>query len=244
MKSSNPVFRTVDETYASSNTASYLGITIKTSLLLLAAVFAAIGANFLLKNNQDSLFVLLGASGIVAFASVLLGIFIPRLAAPFAILYSVAQGFTLGFLTIVLNSVLPGIGYIAISATLVIFGVMLLLYSSRTIRATNKLKKFMFGTIFGILAFSLVMLLFSFILPTVTSTFLSNPFVIVLSSVFFIGYGAFMLILDFDRAEQLVQSGADKKYEWTVALGLMVTIVWIYIEVLRLLSYIMSKSGN
>ena len=53
-----------------------------------------------------------------------------------------------------------------------------------------------------------------------------------------------MLILDFDRAQQLVQMGAPKNYEWTVALGLMVTIVWIYLEVLKLLVILLSRKIN
>jgi uncharacterized YccA/Bax inhibitor family protein len=60
-------------------------------------------------------------------------------------------------------------------------------------------------------------------------------------SVFLIIYGALMLTLDFDRAEAIVSSGADKKYEWMVALGLMVTIVWLYIEILRLIMIVASK---
>lgn len=241
--SSNPVFRTIEETGVATNSATYLGITLKTGSLLLVAILAAFGANILLQNNVDALVSILAVSGIVAFIAVLLGIFIPRLAGPFSILYSAAQGFTLGTLTLILETVLPGIGIMAVTATLVIFGVMLALYSSRTIRATNKMKKFMYGTILGILAFSLIMLIFSFISPSITASIASNTPLMILVSLFLIAYGAFMLILDFDRAEQIVQSGADKKYEWSVALGLMVTIIWIYIEVIRLLVLLMNRSN-
>lgn len=240
-KSSNPVFRTIDESQVSSNTASFLGITAKTGILLLTAVLATVGANLLISNEMyDSLFIILGTSGIVAFIAVMLGIFIPRLTAPFSILYSAAQGFTLGTLTLILDQVMPGIGIMAVTATLTIFGIMLALYSTKTLRATNKFRKFMYGTILGIFAFTLISLIVTLINPNIFN-FMNNPTVAILVSVFLIAYGAFMLILDFDRAQQIVESGADKRYEWTAALGLMVTIVWIYIEVLRLLTILLAN---
>lgn len=240
-KSSNPVFRTIDESQVSSNTASFSGITAKTGILLLTAILATVGANLLISNEMyDSLYIILGTSGIVAFIAVMLGIFIPRLTAPFSILYSAAQGFTLGTLTLILNQVMPGIGIMAVTATLTIFGIMLALYSSKTLRATNKFRKFMYGTILGIFAFTLISLIITLINPNILN-FMNNPTVAILVSVFLIAYGAFMLILDFDRAQQIVESGADKRYEWTAALGLMVTIVWIYIEVLRLLTILLAN---
>lgn len=240
-KSSNPVFRTIDESQVSSNTASFSGITAKTGILLLTAILATVGANLLISNEMyDSLYIILGTSGIVAFIAVMLGIFIPRLTAPFSILYSAAQGFTLGTLTLILDQVMPGIGIMAVTATLTIFGIMLALYSSKTLRATNKFRKFMYGTILGIFAFTLISLIITLINPNILN-FMNNPTVAILVSVFLIAYGAFMLILDFDRAQQIVESGADKRYEWTAALGLMVTIVWIYIEVLRLLTILLAN---
>lgn len=231
--SSNPVFRSVEKgnTQSYTNAATFAGISIKTGVLLLVAVLSAFGANLLIKTDQIApLVTILGVSGIVGFIAVLIGIMVPRLSGPFAILYAAAEGFMLGTITILLNQVLPGIGLTAVTATAVIFGVMLLLYSSRTLRATNRFKKTMYSMILGILIFSLLSV---FIAPL--RAIYDNPFLGVVLSIFFIGYGAFMLILDFDRAEYIVSSGADKKYEWSVSLGLMVTIVWIYIEVLRLL---------
>lgn len=242
-QSSNPVFRSIDQSQVSSNSASFLGIAAKTGILLLTAILATVGSNLLIKNNMyDSIYIILGASAITAFIAVMLGLFIPRLAAPFSILYAAAQGFTLGTLTLLLDQVLPGIGIAAITATLTIFGVMLALYSSRTIRATNKFKKFMYGVTLGLLAFMVISLIFSFIPGMGFSLFGGSPGIMILVSALLIAYGAFMLILDFDRAEQIVSSGADKKYEWTAALGLMVTIVWIYVQVLRLLILLMDRN--
>lgn len=240
-ESSNPVFRSVEKgnTESYTNAASFAGISIKTGTLLLVALLSAVGASFLLRENPSAAFAILGVSGIVGFISVMIGILIPRVAAPFSILYSAAEGFLLGAVTALLETVVPGIGLTAVLGTLVIFGVMLALYASRTIRATNRLRKTMYGMIIGILIFSILAI---FIKP-LNTLFISNPVVGILFSLFFIGYGAIMLVLDFDRAEYIVQSGADKKYEWSVSLGLMVTIFWIYLEIVRLVALLAANKN-
>ena len=62
-----------------------------------------------------------------------------------------------------------------------------------------------------------------------------------LVSLFIIGYGAFMLAMDFEQVKRVVANGYDKRYEWMTALGLMLTIVWIYVEVIRLLAIIADR---
>ena len=71
--------------------------------------------------------------------------------------------------------------------------------------------------------------------------FANNSGLVLLMSAFILLYGAFMLVLDFEQVNVIVANGFDKRYEWTAALGLMVTIVWIYIEVLRLLAIISNR---
>ena len=72
----------------------------------------------------------------------------------------------------------------------------------------------------------------------------NNTGILLLVSGFILIYGAFMLALDFENINIMVANGFDKKYEWTASLGLMVTIVWIYVEVLRLLAIIASRSRD
>ena len=238
MESSNPIFRKVSnaESYSSANTASFAGVTLKTGILLLMAVVAAIFANSLIQSNQmDTLVTILSVSGIVVFVSVLIGTLIPRVVVPFALLYAAAEGFVLGTLTIFMEMMFPEnqIALTAILATGTIFGVMLLLYSLKVVRATPMFTKIMFGAMMGILIFSIL----SFFIAPLRELYTQN----ILVAALFIAFGAFMLVLDFDRAQSIVESGADKKYEWTVSLGLMVTIVWIYVQILRFLLIILSN---
>lgn len=239
-ESSNPVFRKVEQGVTDTNAASFMGITIKTSLLFLAALLSAVGANMLLKaGNTDAIITFIIASFFISLVSVLIASFVPSVAPIFSILYAVAEGFTLGTLTILLDIIYPGIGITAVLATLVIFGVTLALYRFKIVRASNRLKKVVYTTLIGILVFSLLSFLLSFI-PGY-NIFISNPVVILIVSVLLLVFGATMLIIDFDRAESIVNSGTDKKYEWIVSLGLMVTIVWIYVQVLRILIIIFAR---
>lgn len=234
----NPVLKNVDEKVLDrTNTATYLGVSVKTGILLLFTVLSGVFAWILLNSNPEAALTILAATFIVSLISVLIASFVPRLAMPFSILYSAAQGFSLGLITIVADMAFPGIGMNAVIITVVIFGVMLALYSSRTIRATSKFRKMMYTIMLSILVFSIL----SLIISPLRNMFVENTGLALLLSGFLIVYGAFMLILNFDQAEQIVTHGAPKNYEWTVSLGLMITIFWIYIEVLRFLFIILSS---
>jgi uncharacterized YccA/Bax inhibitor family protein len=92
----------------------------------------------------------------------------------------------------------------------------------------------MYAVLLGILFF----IVLGFILQLLgVGISLSEPIVLLISGIFIV-FGALMLTLDFDRAEMIVEGGMDRSYEWVVAVGLMVTIVWIYIELLRFLAII------
>lgn len=233
MRSSNPVFSQIEKNQSSTvdyaSGATYSGITIKTSVMFLVAILTAVFAVNLLKNDPEIWAGFLIPASIVAFVSVLIGTMSVRLSPLFALLYAAAEGVILGSITALANMLVPGVGEAALIATGVIFGVMLLLYSSRTIRVTSKFKTVVFGALISILIFSIISALF-------LQNILANNFGLMIGiSIVYIIIGALMLALDFDRAKTVVDMGADKRYEWVVSLGLMVTIVWIYIELIRLL---------
>ena len=230
MRSSNPVFRSIErsEAYASTEAASYRGIVIKTGGLLLTAVLSGYLSLVYL---QEILYPLFIASIFIALIAVIIASVAPRVAAPFAIIYALAEGVVLGLVTVIFESMAPGVALAAVVATGAIFTVMLFLYSSRTIRVTPRFRKIMYGVLLGFLLF--IVLGFIMSLAGVAIEF-SNPMLLGISAIFIV-FGALMLTLDFDRAEMIVESGADRTYEWVVAVGLMVTIVWIYLELLRFL---------
>lgn len=242
----NPVFRSVEKAneYSDASTgATFLGISTKTGILLLVAVVAAIFAGTLIKaENFGPLVAILSVSGITAFISVLIGTIFPRVSMPFSILYAAAEGFMLGTITLLVEMMFPGqnIGLMAVILTGVVFLVSLGLYSAKILRATPKFRKFMMISLLSMVVFSLL----SMLIPGLNALFVNNSGLFILLSLVFILYGAFMLIINFDNASTIVEMGAEKHYEWTVSLGLMVTIVWIYVEILRLLVYLAARSRD
>jgi uncharacterized YccA/Bax inhibitor family protein len=247
MRSSNPVFSKIerDASYSVANEATYGGITLKTILLLFLAVVSGTTVISLALEGTipaASFGGLLIGSMIVALISVLIASISPRLAMPFAILYALSEGLLLGFVTMIFDAMFPGVALTAVLATTTIFVVMLFLYSSRTIRVTSRFRKIMYTALFSILILSIVFGILSFTNSPLVSSIIGDYFMfsLIISGVLII-FGALMLTLDFDRAEMIVESGADKRYEWVVAVGLMVTIVWIYIQLLRFLAILASR---
>ncbi len=235
MRSSNPVFRSLEHTevFATSETATYSGIIMKTAIMLLTAVITG----FLAVNFLGALtYPLLIVAMIVALISVLVASRSPRLAPTFSMVYAVAEGVLLGVITLIFEVLFPGVAIAAVIGTASIFTVMLFLYSSRTIRVTPRFRKIMYGMLLGILLFFVSSMLINLFARTPVIVF-SNSAMLLISGLLIV-FGAFMLTLDFDRAEQIVKGGFGKEYEWMVALGLMVTIVWIYLELLRFLAII------
>jgi uncharacterized YccA/Bax inhibitor family protein len=109
-------------------------------------------------------------------------------------------------------------------------------YKTGAIRVTPKLTRWVVGALFGVLALVLVNLIAGFFTPGGLGLRDGGPLAIVFSLVV-IGVAAFSLLLDFDMADEAIRRGAPAKFAWYIAFGLLVTVVWLYLEILRLLSY-------
>ncbi|WP_299953652.1 Bax inhibitor-1/YccA family protein [uncultured Modestobacter sp.] len=134
-------------------------------------------------------------------------------------------------------------GNIIMQAVIGTFGVfvgMLVVYKTGAIRVTPKLTRWIVGAMFGVLALVLVNLVASFFTPGGLGLRDGGTFAIIFSLVV-IGVAAFSLLLDFDMADEAIRRGAEPKFAWYIAFGLLVTVVWLYLEILRLLSYLQSS---
>lgn len=146
--------------------------------------------------------------------------------------YALLMGAALGGISQVYETAWSGIVPSAIVGTLGAFAAMLVAYKTKIIRATEKFKRFMAIAMMGFLAVVLVNL--GVALFTGNSIY-STPFgwLVSLAGVLL---ASFMLILDFDYIEQGVKNGLPQQFAWRAAFGLVTTLVWLYIEMLRLLS--------
>ena len=175
--------------------------------------------------------------------------FSTRLAPAFSIVYAVCEGVFLGILTLIYAASFPetNIVGLAVLITVGIFIAMLVLYSTKLIVASTRFRRVMYGVSFSILAVFLVVGIASIFDGGVIWFTLfgdvNSPLVLFIS-LLFVFYGAFMLVINFDNANMLVSRGVDKKYEWVVSLGLIVSIIYIYVQVLRLLAILLSRNND
>jgi len=127
----------------------------------------------------------------------------------------------------------------AVLGTLGVFAGMLVVYKTGAIRVTPKFTRMVVAGLFGVLALmlgNLVLSLFG-VGGGEGMGLRSGGTLAIIFSLVCIGLAAFMFLIDFDAADQMIRAGAPEKAAWGIALGLTVTLVWLYLEMLRLLSY-------
>jgi uncharacterized YccA/Bax inhibitor family protein len=150
--------------------------------------------------------------------------------------YGALYGVALGAISEAFNDVYPGIVMQALIGTFGVFGGMLVVYKTGAIRVTPKLTRWVIGALIGALVLSLANFVAYFFMDDGLGL-RSGGTVAIIFSLVMIGIAAFMLLLDFDMADEAIRRGAPAKFAWYIAFGLLVTVVWLYIEILRLLSY-------
>jgi uncharacterized YccA/Bax inhibitor family protein len=213
-------------------------------LFALVLVFAGVG--WALAPTAGPVIVLGGIA-----ATLVLGLVIAfkkTISVPLIVAYAVVEGLLVGAVSSTYSNifdqpntpVFQGIVAQAVLATLSVFVGMLLAYKTGLIKVTAKFRRIMTMAIFGYVIFAVVNLGYALITDT--------PFGIggtsglgMLISVFAVGLASFSLALDFDSIERAIAAGAPQKYSWLLAHGLIVTLVWLYLEILRLLGRLRSE---
>jgi uncharacterized YccA/Bax inhibitor family protein len=166
--------------------------------------------------------------------------FKPHLARFTAPLYALAQGLVVGAISHVYDAQWSGIVLQAVGATIAVFAVMLALYGLRIIRVTDRMRRIVIGATLGVVLLYGVSLLFSLFGHTPSFLYDSSLLGIGLS-ILIAGLAAFNLALDFDIIERGAKAGAPRYMEWYGAFALTVTLVWLYLELLRLLARLRSR---
>lgn len=180
------------------------------------------------------------AGGIGGFITALITVFSPRRSAITAPIYAVFQGLFLGAISAMFEAMYPGLVMRAVSLTFGVFFIMLLLFRSGTIRATEKFRTVILAATGGIALVYLVSFVAGFF--GVNFGFMhGNSLVSIGFSLVVVVVAALNLILDFDMITKGANARAPKYMEWFGAFGLMVTLIWLYLEMLRLLSKLASR---
>lgn len=205
----------------------------------LAAVIAGAAVTLVVAPGLASMLMIVGALG--GFVLALVNTFKKQPSPALILAYAALEGLFLGGLTRILDGMFPGVGLQAVVGTLSVFAVTLLLFKSGKVRATPKAMRFFMIAIIGYAVFSLVNMVMMW------TGVLQQPFGMrsieifgiplgVFIGLLAIGLAAFSLIMDFTSIEEGVRNGAPQRFSWTAAFGLTVTLVWLYVEIIRLLA--------
>ena len=211
-------------------------VIVKTGLLL--AVVVGVGAASWYLGVGIGL---AGLAALVGFGLAMVNIFKRQVSVPLVLAYGVAQGVFLGAISASYEGTYRGIVVQAVVGTAAVFGAVLLGYRSGRLRATPK---FMKVVTFGLLGMVAVMLL-NLLVGAFTS---GDPLGIsggntglsVLFTAGLIVFGALTFVMDFDQADRMVAAGVPEQEAWRVAFGLVVGLIFLYLNILRLLSYLQS----
>ncbi|HJU64669.1 MAG TPA: Bax inhibitor-1/YccA family protein [Gemmatimonadaceae bacterium] len=238
MRTSNPAFasKVWDRVghIATADRMTVGGTITKTLALVLLTAFAAGSSWYVTLTGSEMVrpALLIGLIGGLVLA--VITVFRPQLARWTAPLYAVAEGIALGIISALYNMQYRGLPMLAVGLTLLTFVLMLTLYRTRVIRVTDQMRSIIVGATGAIFLYYLIGFVISFFgmrIPLVhDSGWLGIGFSAVVT-----GIAAFNLLLDFDFIEKGVQEGYPRLMEWFAAFGVLVTLVWLYLEILRLL---------
>ena len=210
------------------------------TLALFAIVLVTAAAGWAVSANNPSAGSALWMGGMIGTLVIGLTIaFKKTLSVPLILLYAVVEGLFMGAVSQFFNVAYPGIVGQAVLATLATFAGMFLAYRFGLIKVTAKFRRIMTMMIFGYVIFALVNFVFALVTGSVFG-FGEAGWLGVGISVFAVGLASFTLALDFDSIEYAIRSGAPQPYSWLLAHGLIVTLVWLYIEFLRLFARLRS----
>jgi len=214
-------------------------VIMKTAACLGAVV---VGAAITLTVGQSlaSMLMIVGALG--GFVLALVNTFKKQPSPALILAYAALEGLFLGGLTRILDGMFPGVGLQAVIGTLSVFAVTLVLFKSGKVRATPRAMRFFMIAVIGYAVFALINMIMMWTGAVQSPFGLRTSFEIfgiplgVFIGLLAIGLAAFSLIMDFTSIEAGVRSGAPQRFSWTAAFGLTVTLVWLYVEIIRLLA--------
>jgi uncharacterized YccA/Bax inhibitor family protein len=248
MRTSNPAlssdaFRTGEATFGESMTVS--GTVNKTGILLLCCVATAAWTwnrffNAPPEEAMQAMGPALAIGGIGGFIVAIVTIFKKEWAGITAPIYALLEGLVLGGISAMLETRYHGIAIQAVSLTFGTLLVMLLAYRSGLIKVTERLRLGIVAATGGIAVFYLLQFILGFFGVHFTAINGSSPIGIGFSLIV-VAVAALNLVLDFDMIENGARMGAPKYMEWYGAFALMITLIWLYFEILRLLSKFRSR---
>lgn len=229
-----------DSTITDYNESMTISGTINKSFILLLLLVATATITWYMAFQGYNPMILTIAGAIVGLVLVLIASFKPQYSAYLAPGYALFEGLFIGGISAIFEAMYPGIVIQAVGATFVTFVVCFLLYKYQIVKVTEKFKSVVVAATLAIFTYYIITWLLS-MFTSFMPVHYGNSWMSIGISAFVIVIAALNLFLDFDQIEKGVENNQPKYMEWFGAMGLMITLVWLYVEFLRLISKLSSR---
>ena len=241
MRTANPalnenIFARMERTYADSDVMTIQGTVNKIGILLVLTIATATWTWTLVGGESEAVYPLLAVGGIGGLIVAIVTVFKQTWAPVTAPIYCLLKGLVLGGISAIFESMYPGIVFQAVCLTFGTLACMLIAYRTGLIKATENFKLGVAAATGGIVLVYLVTFLLGLFGIGQLDFIHGSGLIGIGFSLFVVVIAALNLVLDFDFIENGAARGAPKFMEWYAAFGLMVTLIWLYIEILRLLA--------
>lgn len=241
-KLSNPYFNQIykNNTISSSTTCSVSGIATKILFLcLLTAVTICVALFGIVP--QGSRMTLLAICGIVAFTSSLINFFLPSAAQIVGPIFCLAEGYVIGWACRTYSAIFYGIIPIVLLLTVFVVLTMAILYATKIIKANQKYRA-VIGTLFLVsILVSLFVFISSFFTTVFSNFFYGNSYLSIAISLINVIIVSLYLVTDFDDIIRSTSEGYPKKCEWALAFGLVMSVIILFLRMLKLVSKILRR---
>ena len=232
----NPIISRA-ELAISSTPMTIQGVVRKTAFLLALTTLSGIGFfGYCLLSGVTFGFINIAAlsSIVIGFVLSLVIISKPHLAKSLAVPYAILEGVAIGGISLFAATKFPTVAPTALVATFVTAAVMLGLYRTGVIKVTEKCRSVMISAVIAIMLIYVVQIGFSLFSSSLPYLF-DGGVVGIGFSLLVVVIASLSLLLDFDNVERAYAAGVDERYEWVLSVGILATLVWMYIEFVRLL---------
>jgi uncharacterized YccA/Bax inhibitor family protein len=242
MRSTNYVFRKAEDlTNTEYEHATFAGVGIKTGILLTVALVTGLFA----MANTEWFFNNIGIVIFIALSTFILSMIIsfsPRSARFLSVPYAVLEGSLTGAVTAIYEYQYSGIAMAALLLTIAIFLAGAVLYFTGVIKAGPFFRKFMFTALLGTAIGGLLIFVIGIFNPMVWEVFYgATSNIALLFSIIMVVLAGLYVIISLDNVTRIVDSGLGKSYEWYASFGILLNVIWLYLEVLRLLYYLFGR---
>ncbi|MCL2599119.1 MAG: Bax inhibitor-1/YccA family protein [Firmicutes bacterium] len=222
--------------------ASYKGVAIKAGLLGFVTVLSAVASIVLLQRVPEYMNVILIGALIGAFVFGLIAALAPSTIPVTGTIYCLLIGLVMGATSYVVDILYSGVVPLALLSTTMVVATISIMYGLGLIKVSQRAQSIAITVLVSVMLIGLVVGLLSFFVPGLYNLFFGDSLLSIGISVLMVFLASFFVLCDIAQIDSIVKQGLDKKLEWRAAYGLVIGIIWLYMEFLRLFAKIASRS--